>query len=133
MDKVSYLSIMEKADDGYSVYFPDLPGCISWGKDLEEAQINAKEALDLHLFGLVEENENIPEASKTVDIQNATDIICLITTYPQIFRDNFENKKAKVNVTIPNWLKNQALSENVNFSQVLEIALKELLGTKAVN
>ena len=65
--------------------------------------------------------------------KNATDIICLITTYPQIFRDNFENKKAKVNVTIPNWLKNQALSEKVNFSQVLEIALKELLGTKAVN
>ena len=39
MDKVSYLSIMEKADDGYSVYFPDLPGCISTGKDLQDVRI----------------------------------------------------------------------------------------------
>lgn len=127
MDKVSYLAIMERADEGYSVYFPDVPGCISWGKDVEEAQIKAREALDLHLYGLVAENERLPEASASVKIQNPTDIVCLISTYPQIFKERFENKKVKVNVTIPNWLKNQAVAEKVNFSQVLELSLKEML------
>lgn len=127
MDKVSYLAIMERSDEGYSVYFPDVPGCISWGKDLEEAQIKAREALDLHLYGLVAENERLPEASASVKIQNPTDIVCLISTYPQIFKERFENKKVKVNVTIPNWLKNQAVAEKVNFSQVLELSLKEML------
>ena len=127
MDKVSYLAIMERSDEGYSVYFPDVPGCISWGKDLEEAQIKAREALDLHLYGLVAANERLPEASASVKIQNPTDIVCLISTYPQIFKERFENKKVKVNVTIPNWLKNQAVAEKVNFSQVLELSLKEML------
>ena len=127
MDKVLYLAIMERADEGYSVYFPDVPGCISWGKDVEEAQIKAREALDLHLYGLVAENERLPEASASVKIQNPTDIVCLISTYPQIFKERFENKKVKVNVTIPNWLKNQAVAEKVNFSQVLELSLKEML------
>ena len=127
MDKVSYLAIMERSDEGYSVYFPDVPGCISWGKDVGEAQIKAREALDLHLYGLVAENERLPEASASVKIQNPTDIVCLISTYPQIFKERFENKKVKVNVTIPNWLKNQAVAEKVNFSQVLELSLKEML------
>ncbi len=127
MDKVSYLAIMERSDEGYSVYFPDVPGCISWGKDVEEAQIKAREALDLHLYGLVAENERLPEASASVQIQNPTDIVCLISTYPQIFKERFENKKVRVNVTIPNWLKNQAVAEKVNFSQVLELSLKEML------
>lgn len=127
MDKVSYLSIMERADDGYSVYFPDLPGCISWGKDLEEAQTKAREALELHLYGLIAEDERLPAASRSVEMQNPSDVVCLITTYPQVFKEHFENKKVKVNVTIPSWLKTQALAERVNFSQVLEIALKEML------
>ena len=127
MDKVSYLAILERSDEGYSIYFPDVPGCISWGKDVEEVQIKAREALDLHLYGLVAENERLPEASASVKIQNPTDIVCLISTYPQIFKERFENKKVKVNVTIPNWLKNQAVAEKVNFSQVLELSLKEML------
>ena len=55
MEKLSYLAILEKQKDGYSVFFPDLPGCISWGKDLDEAQEKAKEALELHLYGLEKE------------------------------------------------------------------------------
>lgn len=34
------------------LYFPDIPGCISFGETLEEAQENAKEALELHVYGL---------------------------------------------------------------------------------
>ena len=130
MEKLSYLAILEKQKDGYSVFFPDLPGCISWGKDLEEAQEKAKEALELHLYGLEKEKLKIPVPSKSVDVKDSSNIVCLITVYPQIFKDNFENKKVKVNVTISNGLKKAAMRQNINFSQVLEIALKQLLEIK---
>lgn len=126
MKFIAYLAVMEKSNDGYSVYFPDLPGCISWGKDLEEAQKMAKEALELHLYGLEAEGFDFPEASKSVDV-NSGDIVSLIVAYPEIFKDTYENKKVRMNVTIPNGLKNLALKEHINFSQVLELALRNML------
>ena len=53
MRKLTYLAVLEPSDDGgFGVYFPDLPGCISYGSDLEEAIANAKEALELHIYGM---------------------------------------------------------------------------------
>ena len=46
---------------GYSVIVPELPGCFSQGATLKEALENAKEAIALHLEGLLEEGEEIPE------------------------------------------------------------------------
>lgn len=125
MDNIAYLAVMEKTSDGYSVYFPDLPGCVSWGNDLEEAQKMAKEALELHLYGMEKEGLSFPVASKSVNV-NSGDIVSLVVAYPEIFKDTYENKKVRMNVTIPNGLKNMALKENVNFSQVLELALKKM-------
>lgn len=125
MDNTAYLAVMEKTSDGYSVYFPDLPGCVSWGNDLEEAQKMAKEALELHLYGMEKERLSFPVASKSVNV-NSGDIVSLVVAYPEIFKDTYENKKVRMNVTIPNGLKNMALKENVNFSQVLELALKKM-------
>lgn len=45
MRKLSYLAVFEPSGDGYSVYFPDLPGCISYGNSYEEAQKEAADAL----------------------------------------------------------------------------------------
>ncbi len=54
--------------DGYWVEVPSLPGCVSQGKTKEEALINAKEAIELHLEGMREDGEEIPveESSKVV-------------------------------------------------------------------
>ena len=81
--------------------------------------------------GLEKEKLKIPVPSKSVDVKDSSNIVCLITVYPQIFKDNFENKKVKVNVTISNGLKKAAMKQNINFSQVLEIALKQLLEIKS--
>jgi predicted RNase H-like HicB family nuclease len=59
MDYIAYLH-KEKGSD-YGVSFPDFPGCITAGKTLEDAHRMASEALALHITGMIEDGETIPE------------------------------------------------------------------------
>jgi predicted RNase H-like HicB family nuclease len=59
-----FVAIIEGGDEpGYSVFFPDLPGCASAGDTIEEAARNAEEALGVHLRGMIEDGEEIPVAT----------------------------------------------------------------------
>ena len=60
---MKYAVIIEKGPNNYSAYVPDLPGCVSTGKTLEEVERNIREAIELHLEGLQEEGEPIPAPS----------------------------------------------------------------------
>jgi len=55
-----YLIIVEKSESGFSAYSPDLPGCISTGKTIEETEVNMKEAIEFHIEGLKLEGYEIP-------------------------------------------------------------------------
>ncbi|HDQ93018.1 MAG TPA: type II toxin-antitoxin system HicB family antitoxin [Synergistetes bacterium] len=57
-----FLVIVEKADDNYSAYSPDLPGCVATGKSREEAEERMHEAIELHIAGLREDGLQIPES-----------------------------------------------------------------------
>jgi len=61
MEYIAYPHKEKKSD--YGVSFPDFPGCITAGKTLEEARRNAVEALTLHIEGMREEGEELPDAS----------------------------------------------------------------------
>ncbi|SKB15084.1 conserved hypothetical protein [Planktothrix sp. PCC 11201] len=61
-----YVAIFEWAGSNYSAYVPDLPGCISTGKTLEETENNIKEAIELYIDTLREDGQPIPEPSLTV-------------------------------------------------------------------
>ncbi|OIP67680.1 MAG: hypothetical protein AUK43_18815 [Oscillatoriales cyanobacterium CG2_30_40_61] len=56
-----YIVIFEWAGSNYSAYVPDLPGCISTGKTLEETENNIKEAIELYIDTLREDGQPIPE------------------------------------------------------------------------
>ena len=56
-----FLMIIEKANGNYSAYSPDLLGCIATGKTVEETKRNMREAVEMHLKGLVEDGLAIPE------------------------------------------------------------------------
>ena len=56
-----YLIVVEKTNNGYSAYSPDLPGCGSAGNTAEEAELNIKEAIQFHIEGLKEEGFEVPE------------------------------------------------------------------------
>ena len=55
-----YLVIIEKANGNLSAYSPDLPGCIATGRNKEEVTKNMQDAIELHLQGLIEDNQPIP-------------------------------------------------------------------------
>jgi len=58
-----FLVIIEKAEGNYSAYSPDLPGCIATGATREDAERNMREAIDMHVRGLLEDNLPIPETT----------------------------------------------------------------------
>jgi post-segregation antitoxin (ccd killing protein) len=52
-----------------------------------------------------------------------------VSVYPDIFKDEMSGRRVKTTVTIPRWLKEAAESEGLNYSRLLETAIKETLGT----
>ena len=75
MAYVYFTAIIETGEEpGYSVFFPDLPGCASAGDTVEEAARNAEEALSLHLAGLIEEGEPVPRPTPPERIGHDPDV-----------------------------------------------------------
>ena len=62
-----YAIVIEKAENNYAAYVPDLPGCVATGKTVEETEQQIREAIDLHLRGMREDGLPIPEPSSSVD------------------------------------------------------------------
>ena len=60
-----YLIVIEKAENNYSAYSPDLPGCIATGATKEETEKNMHEAIDMHIEGLKEDDQPAPESTAT--------------------------------------------------------------------
>ncbi|MCL9971555.1 type II toxin-antitoxin system HicB family antitoxin [Anoxybacillus kestanbolensis] len=128
-DRYIYPAIFDYANDGISVEFPDLPGCFTCGDTEEEAFQMAKEAMALHLYGLEQENEEIPQPSKVSEIQTEKhQVVVFVEVWMPPFRHEMENKAVKKTLTIPKWLDDLAKEHNVNYSQILQEALKKHLG-----
>ncbi|MCX7016005.1 MAG: type II toxin-antitoxin system HicB family antitoxin [Candidatus Sumerlaeota bacterium] len=62
-----YAIVIEKADNNYAAYVPDLPGCVATGRTAEEMQRLIREAIEFHLRGLREDGLPIPEPVSRVD------------------------------------------------------------------
>ncbi|RNB59370.1 type II toxin-antitoxin system HicB family antitoxin [Brevibacillus gelatini] len=124
-----YPAIFTYEERGVAVEFPDLPGCLTCGKDEEEAIKMAKEAMALHLYSMEKDNDPIPEPSNVKDINTEeNEIVCLIEAWMPPFRDEMENRAVKKTLTIPQWLDDIATENNVNFSRILQEGLKKYLG-----
>jgi predicted RNase H-like HicB family nuclease len=122
-------AIFDYAEDGISIEFPDLPGCLPCAKTTEEAIKNAKEAMALHLWGMEKDGDPIPEPTPVDKIQvRENQAVMLIEVYMPLYREAIENQSVKKTLTIPQWLNKLAEEKNVNFSQLLQSALKEHLG-----
>ena len=122
---LTYPAIFTFEDNQYWVEFIDLEGCFSDGKTLAEAMENAKEAMGLYL----EDLEEYPEC--TTDIKNVklenNQIISFVTINLEEHKKKYENKSVKKTLSIPAWLNTMAEKENINFSQLLQKALKDTL------
>lgn len=105
-----------------------MPGCVSDANSMEEAVKNAREALALHLFGMEEDGFEIPKPSPINKLKlEENDIPLLVDVYMPLYREAIQNTSVRTTVTMPQWLKTLAEKNNINFSQVIQTALKEKL------
>lgn len=114
-------------DSEISVVFPDL-GTATSGENEADALKSARELLGCTLYGMEEDGEPIPVPTPLSDVK--TDIgerTALIDVYMPAVRMAQVNKSVNRTVTLPAWLNSAALAHNINFSQVLQEALKVLL------
>jgi predicted RNase H-like HicB family nuclease len=131
-DVYMYPAVLTYYDNSIGIAFPDLPGCVSVSENIEEASKYAKEALSLHLFGMEVDGFDIPDPSPIDKIQlEANEILLLVEVYMPLYRDAIENVSTKTTVTMPQWLKTLAETNKINFSQVLQSALKDKLNIKS--
>lgn len=118
------------AEDGISIEFPDLPGCLSCAHSQEEAFHNAKEALGLHLYGMEKDGEDIPEPTPVPQLhpeENAA--IVMVEAFMPVIRDRIRNQPIKHAVTLPAWLSAAAREQDIDLSHVLKQALENLIGS----
>lgn len=114
-------------DGGYSIRFPQLDGCFSQGDSFEEARAMACDAMSLYLYSMEQDGEAIPEANMNVPTEPG-EFVVPITAWMTPFRDEMENRAVKKTLTIPAWLNEAAEKRGVNYSQILQSALKDYLG-----
>lgn len=129
MEKVTYFAVFEPSGNGYGVSFPDLPGCITYGENYEQAQAYAQEVLGLHLWGLAEDGDSIPPPSAFQNLKVLPgSAVVAVTVFPGLVRREMDSRAIRTNVSLPAWLKKAAEAEGLNYSQVLQAALQERLG-----
>ena len=63
---MQYSVVIEKTDNGYSAYAPDLPGCIAAGDSQTEVEKLIREAIIMHLESLREHGDPVPEPQTSV-------------------------------------------------------------------
>ena len=133
MSKISYPAIFYEEDNSYWVEFPDLEGCFTNGLTIEEAFLNASEALGLYLDlddDSYERTINKPSQIKDV-INNNPGLMVMLVEYDSLeYARKYKTKAIKKTLSIPEWLNDLACKDNVNFSNVLQDALIDKLLNK---
>lgn len=97
---MNYIGLIHKdASSDYGVSFPDFPGVVTAGKDLDDARAMAEEALTLHIDGLLEDGEAVPEASSLEEVMSDPDNKDGVAILVAVKTD--AAKCVRVNVTLP--------------------------------
>ncbi|MGE5583781.1 MAG: type II toxin-antitoxin system HicB family antitoxin [Bacillota bacterium] len=132
-DRHCFPAIFYHEDKGYSVVFPDLErfGASTQGKNFEEAQKRAHDVLGMVLYWMERDGDEIPRPSLPENIECSKNaFLMMIEVFMPIIRDYKDQKAVQVNCTMPNWLKQTAEAAGINFSQVLQSSLKQILDIK---
>lgn len=116
-----------ESSSGYCVEVPDLPGCVTEGKDLENALDMAVDAASGWILTALENGQPIPSASDPSCIHPDEDckFISLLVLDIDDYCERYGQKAVRKNCTIPAWLNTIAEKENINYSALLQDALKQ--------
>lgn len=125
--KLIYPAVFKPFSDqsgGYVVEFPDLPGCVTEGKDLEQAIEMGIDAASGWILGELEDGEQIPPASNYSDITAEKGcMLNMLLLDIDSYEEKYGEKAVRKNLTIPAWLNTFAEKNNINFSKILQDSL----------
>lgn len=129
-DQYTFPCIITHSEEDHIFYaqFPDIEEAFTDGETFKEALDNAKDVLGLVVYEREKLGVDIPEPTtgmiKTEDNQS----VSYIQVWMPLVRDRIESKAVKKTLTIPKWLNDLAEENEVNYSQILQSALKQYLG-----
>ena len=122
--KYVYPAVFTPSEDGsYAVNFPDIPRCFTCGDTLVDAIEMAEDVLAMVLCGMEDDKEPIPLPSVTL-VCESPETVSLIKADTTAYRRINDSRAVKKTLTIPAWLNHAAEAAHVNFSSVLQDALK---------
>lgn len=125
--KKTYPIVLIPEDTGFTVYIPDFD-INTQGDDLTEAIEMARDAIGIMGIDMEDDGKTIPAATATSSVKHATgEIVSLVDVDFSEYRRKNETRVVKKNCTVPSWLCYEAEKANINFSQVLQAALKREL------
>ena len=112
---------------GYTVEVPDLPGCVSEGRSLQEAIEMGTDAACGWILGELEDGNSFPAASdyKNIDVSGES-FVSLLVLDIDAYAEQYGSKAVRKNITIPAWLNTYGEKHNINFSKLLQDALLQL-------
>lgn len=128
MPRYVYPAIFHRNDDdgSYTVFIPELPGYVTEGKDLADAIFMAQDALSMWLWMAENEGKPTPAPNPTPEAE-VPEFVNLVLADTDAYRKAHDTRLVKITVSIPAWLNAKAEQAGVNFSQILQDALKERL------
>ena len=129
MNKYFYPALFHKAEvGGFWITFPDFPECMTQGDDMEESYKMAVDALGLCLTDMERNHTPFPVPSSPDKIALESDTFLVLIEFDMLaYKKRTNSAAVKKTLTIPQWLNEEALALNVNFSQVLQEALVDLI------
>ncbi len=130
-DRYSYVAIFSYDPDGICIDFPDFPGCCPCADagDTDMALKNAKEALGLHIWGMEQDNDEIPAPTPITDVKPENNQVpVLVDVFMPPIRERVNNRFVKKTLSLPAWLAAKADEDGVNCSKIFQKALVEYLG-----
>ena len=132
--KIIYPAVFRPFSDGsggFVVEFPDLPGCVTEGRNLEEAIEMGIDAASGWILGELEDGEQIPVASEYKDVVvEENEMVNLLLLDMDSYEEKYGEKAVRKNLTIPAWLNTFAEKNNINFSKILQEALFSMAQAK---
>ena len=122
----AYIADLSKSKTGYNILFYDFPGCVSAGKTLEETIKNGKIALQMHIEGMMEDKEKIPEPStleKIIKENEYTETEIRILIEANVITEN----KKRIDITLDENLINMMDVVSNNRSELISLATREYI------
>ncbi len=129
--RLSYPVCLYPNDNGYTAIVPDLPGCVTEGKDFSDVIYMASDAASLWVLDELEEGRIPPKATDAAKVkadEYPNGIVSVIMLDMDAYAEKYGKGSINKNCVLPAWLNTMAEQKGLNFSQTLQNALKNQLG-----